>query len=267
MDAEIANLGPGAERDSWLQMKAEAEQSVAAQDATLTKLQTQLEALQAELPQTDAPSAPKFDPAKHPLLRKAVEKQEPEKPVVFSTGDICEAQWTDKSWYKAKIQSVLGSSSAPKYIVRFIDYADSTLTVERNAVRPLAKRNPHPEPAAPQSNGPVTSTPHVISGPASVNPNAASRTAASTDAEPKQPSRLPNKGQLKKRASNWQDFQAKQSKKVPQKESMFRTSTDIGSKGRVTHCPHSSQKLTEHSWLHRFRQGHDRDAQTQTIRP
>lgn len=217
-------------------MKAEAEAMIPALDANIAKLQQQLAALQAELPSVPQPAAPKFDPEKHPLLRKAIEKQEPEKAVVFSTGDMCEAQWTDKGWYKAKIQSILGSSSAPKYLVRFIEY-DDTLTVDSRAVRPLpSKRKREPEPAAAtQPTTPVTSTPHVISGPASVNPNAqlAKNDAADDDLAPKKRSKLPSKGQLKKTVGSWKDFTAKGvGKKIAKHESMFRTSTSVGSKGK-----------------------------------
>jgi survival-of-motor-neuron-related-splicing factor 30 len=181
-------------------------------------------------------------------LRKAAEKQEPEKPVTFSTGDMVEAQWTDRSWYKAKIQSVLGSASAPKYLVRFIEYEDS-ITVDRNAVRPLpSKRKRDPEPVAALSPAmPLTSTPHVISGPASVNPNVQklnNNTVGEEDVKPK--SRIANKGQLKKRQGAWQDFQAKTSKKIPKKESMFRTSTEAGSRGTCPYhnCPPRSVLTT-----------------------
>jgi survival-of-motor-neuron-related-splicing factor 30 len=213
-------------------LKLEMETYVAKHEAALARLRPELAALEAELPQASQPAAPKFDPEKHPLLRKTVEKQEPEKPVIFSPGDMVEAQWTDRSWYKAKVQSVLGSASAPKYLVRFLEYDDS-ITVDRTAVRPLpSKRKRDPEPvAAPSPAIPVTSTPHVISGPASVNPNAQiTRNNAIAEDEPKK-SRLANKGQLKKRQSNWQDFQKQTAKKIPKKESMFRTSTDAGSRG------------------------------------
>jgi hypothetical protein len=40
------------------------------------------------------PAGPKFDPERHLLLRKTAAKQEPDKAVAFSTGDIVEAQWT-----------------------------------------------------------------------------------------------------------------------------------------------------------------------------
>jgi survival-of-motor-neuron-related-splicing factor 30 len=215
--------------------KQEIESYIAVQEAALARLRPELAELQARLPQAPQQAAPKFDPEKHPLLRKAIDKQEPEKPVTFSTGDIVEAQWTDRSWYKAKIQSVLGSASAPKYLVRFIEYEDS-ITVDRNAVRALpTKRKRDPEPAAMASPAlPATSGPHVISGPVSVNPNAQlqkKNVAGEDEAKPK--SRIANKGQLKKRQSNWQDFQNKQGKKAPKKESMFRTSTEVSSRGML----------------------------------
>jgi len=214
-------------------MEQEIKSAMALHEATLVRLRPQLAKLEAQLPQTAQPAAPKFDPEKHPLLRKTVEKQEAEKPVTFSTGDMVEAQWTDRSWYKAKVQSVLGSASAPKYLVRFIEYEDS-ITVDRTQVRPLpSKRKRDPEPiAAPSPALPVTSTPHVISGPASINPGAqVVKKNAADEEEVKPKSRLPNNGNLKKRKSAWQDFQAKTHKKGPKKESMFRTSTDAGSRG------------------------------------
>jgi survival-of-motor-neuron-related-splicing factor 30 len=211
----------------------DAKQEISKVEASLARLRPELAALETQLPQTAQPAAPKFDMEKHPLLRKTVEKQEPEKLVSYSTGDMVEAQWSDRSWYKAKIQSVLGSASAPKYMVRFIEYDDS-MTVDASAVRPLpSKRKRDPEPvAAPSPAIPVTSTPHVISGPASVNPNAQvpkKNIAGEEEVKPK--SRIANKGQLKKRQTTWQDFQAKTSKKMPKKESMFRTSTEAGSRG------------------------------------
>jgi len=212
-------------------LKQETATYIAMHEATLSRLRPELADLEAQLPQAPQPAAPKFDPEKHPLLRKVVEKQEPEKPVTFTPGDMVEAQWTDRSWYKAKVQSVLGSASAPKYLVRFIEYEDS-ITVDRTAVRLLpSKRKREPESAAPSPALPVTSTPHVISGPASVNPEAqmAKKNVAGEE-EMKPKSRLANKGQLKKRQTNWKDFQAKVSKKGPKKESMFRTSTEAGSR-------------------------------------
>jgi survival-of-motor-neuron-related-splicing factor 30 len=215
------------------EMEQEIKTNIALQEAALPPLRTELAKLEAELPQTAQPATPKFDPAKHPLLRKTAEKQEPDKPVTFTPGDMVEAQWTDRGWYKAKVQSVLGSLAAPKYLVLFPEYGDS-LTVDRNAVRPLPSKRKQPEVAAvPSPALPVTSTPHVISGPASVNPSAHAvrKNAADDDEEVKPKSRVPNKGQLNKRKSAWQDFQAKTSKKIPKKDSMFRTSTEHGSRG------------------------------------
>lgn len=216
-------------------MRTELSTYKASHDTALSRLRPELAALESQLPRAPDPDAPKFDPEKHPMLRKTMEKQDPEKAVVFSTGDMCEAQWTDKSWYKAKIQSILGSASAPKYLVRFLEY-DDAMTVDRTAVRPLPNKRKRDleSAAASQPAASVTSTPHVISGPASINPNApmAKKNAGGEDSEIKPPSRVPTKGLLKKRATAWNDFQAKAGKKgIARKESMFRTSTDAGSRG------------------------------------
>jgi survival-of-motor-neuron-related-splicing factor 30 len=272
MDALLKDTGGS---DDMKAMRAEMLDSIAAHDAKLNRLRPELAALEAQLPQAPSPAPTeaaglKFDPEKHPVLRKAMEKQEPEKAVTFSIGDICEAQWTDRSWYKAKIQSILGSVSAPKYLVRFIEY-DDTLTVDRSAVRPLpSKRKREPDAAStPTPSAPVTS-PHVISGPATTNPNAlaAKNAGSAEDMANKKPSRVPTKGTLKKRASAWADFQNKVSKKgVAKKESMFRTSTEAGSRGRHFHCPLPEYLLTTNSRLHGLWQGHDRDSQAPTLRP
>jgi survival-of-motor-neuron-related-splicing factor 30 len=251
-------------------MRGDIKNSVATLDATLARLRSELAALEAELPQGGEPAGPKFDPEKHPLLRKTMEKQEPDKAVAFSTGDIVEAQWTDRSWYKAKIQSILGSVSAPKYLIKFIEY-DESLTVDRTAVRPVAnKRKRDAEPAsAPAPPTPVTSTPHVISGPASMNPNAqaAMNNTVGNDLE-KKPSRIANKQTLKKRQGTWQDFQAQGAKKgIVKKDSMFRTSTTAGSRGKHAILPRYCSLLIPGSWLHGLRQGHDRDPQAQALRP
>lgn len=217
----------------------ELEAGLAAADATLKPLLEQLAALQAKLPQEPEPAAPKFDPEKHPLLKKTLEKPEPAQPVVFNAGDTCEAQWTDKAWYKAKIQTILGSASNPKYHVRFLEY-DDTMTLDRDRIRPLQskrKREPEAAPApaavpAPQTAA-VTSTPHVISGPASVNPNAqAAKIELPTENGDMKKRKIPNKKQLEKGVSNWKNWNSKGvGKKLSQKESMFRTGTTVNSRG------------------------------------
>jgi survival-of-motor-neuron-related-splicing factor 30 len=233
MDKLIAAVG---ENEETTTMRKDVLYQIAEYDARLDRLRPELAALEAQLPEETAePTGPKFDIEKHPVLRKAMEKQETEKAVALNIGDICEAQWTDRAWYKAKIQSKLGAASAPKYLVRFIEY-DDTLTVDGSAVRPLPnKRKRDAEPAfVATPSAPVVSNAHVISGAASMNPNAqtAKSAGAAEDVEDRKPSRIANKGTLKKRQSNWADFQNKGKKKgVVKKESMFRTSTDAGSRG------------------------------------
>jgi survival-of-motor-neuron-related-splicing factor 30 len=216
-------------------MKAEAEETVAGYDKELAKLNAELAKLEATLPKAPEPAAPKFDPEKHPLLKKASEKAEVAKPVVFSTGDLCEAQWTDRQWYKVKIQTVLGSSSDPKYHVRFLDYQDSTLTVGRDAIRPLMnekKRKAEAVPTTP-TTAPATSS-HVISGPASMNlQHPANKQATEVDTSvPINRRKIGGAKALERKASSWKDFQKKgPGKMVTKKESMFRTGEGPNSRG------------------------------------
>lgn len=198
--------------------------------ARLVPLHEQLAALQAKLPK--APE-PKFDPEKHPLLKKGPDKNEPAKAVVFNTGDICEALWTDKQWYKAKIQTILGAASAPKYHVKFVEY-DESMTVDRDAIRPLMNKRKREVEAAPPALTAVSATnsPHVISGPASINPDAQ---RAKQDAQEKvipQKRTIGSTKALGNRVDNWKNWNSKGvGKKLAKKDSMFRSGTTVNSRG------------------------------------
>jgi survival-of-motor-neuron-related-splicing factor 30 len=231
------------ENADFLKIQAELEEGLAAATEALEPLLANLAALEAKLPKAPEPVVPKFDREKHPVLKKAVEKTEVAKAVVLKPGDICEALWRhDKLWYKAKILSMLGSASDPKYHVRFLDY-DETVTVDRDAVRPLQSKRKHeaeptlaPTPAS--HNTPVTSTPHVISGPVSVNPNAqvVKQNPPSEVMEPKKRHKIPNKKALEKGVNSWKDWNSKGvGKKLSQKESMFRSGTTVNSRGEESY--------------------------------
>ncbi|KAF2706247.1 hypothetical protein K504DRAFT_459548 [Pleomassaria siparia CBS 279.74] len=199
-------------------------------ETQLSKVREELAALEAQLPETQKP---KFDPEKHPLLKKAVEKAEPVKAVVFNTGDICEALWTDKQWYKAKIQTILGAASAPKYHVKFIEYDDS-MTVDRDAIRPLInkrKREPETAPSTP-TVVPTTSSPHVISAPASINPDAQRVNQASEAGKPIPHKRtIGSNKALGNRVDSWKNWNSKGvGKKIAKKDSMFRSGTTVNSR-------------------------------------
>jgi len=218
------------------------EEGLAEANASLAPLVDHLATLQAQLPQAAEPVVPKFDPEKHPLLKKTLEKTEVVQPVVLGTGDMCEAYWReDRQWFKAKILSILGSASAPKYQVRYIDYGN-TATLDRDALRPLQtaqskRKREEPTPAAAAPTAPVTSTPHVISGPASINPQAQ---VAKQDVAPEDPTqkkrKVPNKKALEKTVNNWKNWNSKGvGKKLAQKDSMFRSGTTVDSRGESSH--------------------------------
>jgi survival-of-motor-neuron-related-splicing factor 30 len=110
------------------------------------------------------------------------------------------------------------------------------MTVDRNAIRPLMnKRKREAEaPPPPPSAVSATNSPHVISGPASINPNAQ---RANQESEEKV---IPNKrtiGSTKalgNRVSNWKDWNSKGvGKKIAKKESMFRSGTTVDSRGNI----------------------------------
>ncbi|KAF2468480.1 uncharacterized protein BDR25DRAFT_231437 [Lindgomyces ingoldianus] len=213
---------------------------IAVEEANAQDLRNRLAELEVSAPHELAPEAPKFDVAKHPILSKTVEKAEPAKPVFFNTGDVCEALWTDNKWYKAKVLSVLGSASNPKYLVTFTGY-DETLTVDRDSVRPFLnegkKRKLDTEPVAPSATPAPQARSHVIVGAASVNPDA-KRAADDLNKDkngkatgPPRKYNLPNGNNLKKNQNSWQEFRAKgPGKKFAKKDSMFRVGDGVGAK-------------------------------------
>ena len=216
-------------------MKVDTETTLAKLDATLAKLHEHLAELEATLPKKPEPATPKFDPEKHPLLKKNAESTEPAKPVVFNAGDLCEAQWTDRQWYKAKVQTVLGSTSDPKYHVRFVEYPD-TLTVGREAIRPQYNEKKRKADAAPATApaAPPVNSPHVISGPASINPNAvaANKEASAETNPPTNRRKIGGNKALERKEANWKSFMSKgPGKSFAKKESMFRSGTTVNSRG------------------------------------
>jgi survival-of-motor-neuron-related-splicing factor 30 len=225
-DAETAALKPGAEQDIRVTTKK------------LEQLRRDLAELEATLPQSAAPTAPKFDPEKHPLLKKATEKLEPAKPVVFTSGSVCEAQWVDRAWYKATVLTVLGSSSDPKYHVRFAEY-EETATVDRHAIRPIyneKKRKAEAAPAPPPAPT-APSSPYVISGPASINPSAvaAKKEAVPENATPANRRVIGSRKALERKGQEWKKFLSKgPGKQVAKKDSMFRSGTGVNSRGNVS---------------------------------
>jgi survival-of-motor-neuron-related-splicing factor 30 len=223
-------------------MKDEILREVSVYDKKLATLRNEIAALEVTLPKIPEPAVPKFDPEKHPLLKTVTEKVEPVKPVNFNAGDVCEAQWKDKLWYKVKVQTVLGSASDPKYHVRFLDYKDSTLTVGRDSIRPIVnekKRKAEAAPATPTVAS-ITNSPHVISGPASVNPDAlAGKKEGGPDADvPTKRMKIGGHKALERKKGDWKDFLGKGAgKQVAKKESMFRTGTGVNSRG-MYHVSH-----------------------------
>jgi survival-of-motor-neuron-related-splicing factor 30 len=241
--------------------KTEAEDAIAALDKKRAQLQDDLAELEATLPKKPEPAAPKFDVEKHPLLKKTVEKVEPAKPVVFNAGDMCEAQYTDRLWYKAKVQTVLGSASDPKYHVRFLDYKDSYLTIGRDSIRPIVNEKKRKADApTPPSVTPAAASPHVISGPASVNPNAVA-TKKETEADASAPTnrrKIGGSKALERKTSNWKNFQSKgPGKQFAKKDSMFRSGTTVNSRGMFHALNFSFSLLTHRSWLHRLWRRHE----------
>ncbi|KAF2110709.1 hypothetical protein BDV96DRAFT_650814 [Lophiotrema nucula] len=216
-------------------LKKECEDNLAKKQAEIEPLKMQVLELETRLPQKADPVAPKFDPAQHPILKKTMEDAQPAKPVVFNTGDLIEAKWEDGLWYKAKINMIMGSSSNPKYNVRFIDYDDATLTVNRDDVRPFVAESKKRKAEAPPATQPnpvkeARTNAAVISAPPTVNPEAAKDAGKIQEEPAKARRKIGGEKGLERKKNNWQNFVKKGPGKKTQKESMFRSGTTVSSK-------------------------------------
>lgn len=120
--------------------------------------------------------------------------------------------------------------------MRFLDYKDSTLTVGRDSIRPLPnerKRKADAPPPTPTVNPAVSNSGHVISGPASINPQAKAKQDAGADAvDGRSRRKIGGHKALERKMSSWQEFQKKgPGKSATKKESLFRTGDGPNSRG------------------------------------
>ncbi|KAI9666108.1 MAG: hypothetical protein M1821_004043 [Bathelium mastoideum] len=205
-----------------------------------------------------APSPPpeKWSKANHPKYQEEYRKAAAatlQSPVEdarttssWKVNDVVMARWSvDHKLYQAKITSITGSSSAPKFMVLFLGYGN-TDTVEAKDIIPLAndskKRKADGSPVTPA--GPATpASSSVISAAADIDPVLASQVKkepSKVSDGPPRPAKAPRKvkanKELESAKTKWQDFQGGKSKsgnKGMKKDSMFRVSDDYNARGKV----------------------------------
>ena len=162
-----------------------------------------------------------------------------QKPIVYNLKDKVLAKWSsgDRGFYPAVVTSISGSSVHPQYVVRF----DIDGTME--TISDLAKLKPHPvenkKRKADTLSDETSKIPGVISAPANIDPNLASKarkdaaTANDASHQFKKSHRQiqPNK-QLEGNKANWQKFQKHgKTPKAGKKESQFRTGDGFNARG------------------------------------
>ena len=211
---------------------------------------------QASRHHSPSPPPEKWSKANHPKFQEEYRKaaaataqspvEETRGPAAWKVNDIVMARWSgDHKLYQAKITSITGSSSAPKFMVLFLGYGN-TDTVEAKDIIPLAseskKRKADGSPVA--QAGPATpGSSSVISAAADIDPALASQVKKEpskvTDGPPK-PAKIPRKvkanKELESAKSKWQDFKGLKTKsgnKGMKKESMFRVSDDHNARGMI----------------------------------
>ena len=202
-----------------------------------------------------SPPPEKWSKANHPKFQEEYRKaaaattqnagEEARGAAAWKVNDIVMARWSeDHKLYRAKITSITGSSSAPKFMVLFVDYGN-TDTVEAKDIIPLAseskKRKADGSPVTPA--GPATpGSSSVISAAADIDPTLASqikKEPSKVNDGPPRPAKAPRKvkanKELESAKNKWQDFQGMKGKlgnKALKKESMFRVSDDHNARGK-----------------------------------
>ncbi|KAF4554322.1 Hypothetical protein D9617_4g000750 [Elsinoe fawcettii] len=157
---------------------------------------------------------------------------------IFRVGESVTAKYQgDGQFYPATIVSVMGSSNAPIYTIKFKGY-EGTETVRGHQIRsqsnPLKRKADEPVAAYnPPPAVPPTSSGSVLSAPASIDPELASKLkegdkSVDPGAEKPKKKKVNKVAQaLEKQKSSWQDFQKKSAGskvgKAVNKDSMFRT--------------------------------------------
>ncbi|KAF2149397.1 hypothetical protein K461DRAFT_281768 [Myriangium duriaei CBS 260.36] len=195
---------------------------------------------------------------------------------VFKVNEHVSARYSgDRQFYPATIISVMGSSAAPIYTVKFKGY-DGAETVRAHDIRPTSypssataqKRKadtttstsspalsstPYPPPPPP-SNGSVLSAPPAIDSALAESlrkDSSATATSDDPDAEKKPKKKIKTNKSLDKAKANWQSWQQKASSgsgklaKSTNKDSMFRTGDKPGAKVGFTGSGQSMRKDAE----------------------
>lgn len=213
-------------------------------------------AAQASRRQPPSPPPEKWSKANHPKFQEEYRKaaaaaaqsptEESRGTTAWKVNDIVMARWSgDHKLYQAKITSITGSSSAPKFMVLFLGYGN-TDTVEAKDIIPLAseskKRKADGSPVMPAGPAPPGSS-SVISAAADIDPTLASQVKkepSKVNDGPPKPAKVPRKvkanKELESAKNKWQDFQGGKGKfgnKALKKDSMFRVSDDHNARGKT----------------------------------
>jgi survival-of-motor-neuron-related-splicing factor 30 len=219
--AEIA----GEDNPDMLTTKRDIESQIAASTARLNELRARLQIEEAAVA---PPEPPKWSREAHPILGKLMKPREPEKPISYSVGDVVEAKWTDKHFYKAKITMVTGSNDNPKYLVRFADYPD-TVTVDRWAVRPLADHSYDKKRKAESVLQPAATVTSPTTAVTTVTKLNTGKDGTEEAPPGKKFRKIASNKKLQANKNAWQAFQQK-GPKIVKKESMFRTGNNPGAR-------------------------------------
>lgn len=228
---------------------------------TKKRLEQGIAALRSKSPADLGASAPPSEAhAKFPATTAATARTEEVKN--FKVGDSIQARYAaDRSWYPAQVISIMGSSTAPVYTVRFKGYTDLE-TVKHNEVR--SAYPPSVAGTKRTADAPSTSTapsatlpdtpfnrPGVISAAPAINTELANaikkEPEAGADAARPRPSKKArtNKALEKSQASwqNWQNNTTGKAAKAMNKTSIFKTSDAPNARGMYTPMPTFSLRL------------------------
>lgn len=245
----VTNLQSDPGNEGFLDLKKTLDITIAEYESIIEELKPAIAQEQAQGP-SSPPAKEKWSKENHPAYRDGYRKpaapqslvEEAAIPTTYKVNDTVMAKWVsgDKAFYSAKITLITGSSSAPKYHVKFIGY-NSTDVVQGSDIKPQSneskKRKADGIPVT-QTATPVSGNSNVISAAASIDPMLASQVRKEpskvSDGPPK-PAKVPRKVKANKELeagkSKWMDFMQKGPKTTAtKKESMFRTPDGVNAR-------------------------------------
>ena len=135
----------------FLDLKKTLDITIAEYESIIEELKPAIAQEQATGPFHSPPAKEKWSKENHPAYRDGYRKpaapqslvEEAAIPTTYKVNDTVIAKWVsgDKAFYSAKITLITGSSSAPKYHVKFIGYNSTDVVQGSDSIKPQSNES------------------------------------------------------------------------------------------------------------------------------